>query len=76
MKHSRKAMNMEEIEHLKKRIEDLEAEVAKLKAAQPAYVIHSHYHYAQPVYQPPWGYPQITYGGAGMHATAGAAGNG
>lgn len=66
-----------EIEALKKRIEELEAEVAKLKAAGPSHVIHSHYHYAQPIWAnpipcyPPQ-YPSITYGGgAGMGGSAG-----
>lgn len=35
---------MTEIEALKKRIEELEAEVAKLKA-QPHSVVNNHYHY-------------------------------
>ena len=63
---------------LEKRVAELEAEVAKLKAAQPGHVIHSHYHYAQPLYapQPTWGpcYPQIYYGGQGTTIGAGSSG--
>ncbi len=65
---------MKEIEQLKKRVEELEAEVAKLKIMQPAHVIHSHYHYTQPVLfqQMGWvpSYPQVTWG-AGGQGTAG-----
>lgn len=71
---------MTEIEKLRKRITELEAEVASLKASQqPSHVIHSHYHYSQPVYQQPtWHphYPQIWYGGGTMGAIASAAGGG
>lgn len=63
------------LEEAEKRIAELEAEVAKLKAFPPQ-VIHSHYHYMQPQYvpQPTWGpvYPQIWYGspqGAGLVAS-------
>jgi hypothetical protein len=56
------------------RIEELEAEVARLKLAQTSYVIHSHYHYTQPVYlsQTMWGYPQLPLGQGTYGVTAGA----
>ncbi len=64
-------MNDIEIEALKKRIVELEAEIARLRAAPP--VQHFHYHYQPPVYapQPPFNplYPQVwCHGGSGLTA--------
>lgn len=55
---------MSEIEKLKKRITELESEVARLKAMPPAQ--HLHYHYPPVPYyipQPTWApqYPQIVW---------------
>jgi hypothetical protein len=62
---------MSKIEQLEKRIAELEAELAKLKAQPLAQqVIHSHYHYVQPAYVgvPAWTphWPQVTFGGSGL----------
>ena len=66
---------MSKIEELEKRVGELEAEVARLKAYRPPqHVIHSHYYYGHPAWvpQPTWApqYPLITYG-AGTQGTAG-----
>ena len=65
---------MSKIEALEKRVAELEAEVARLKAfPQTQHVTHSHYHYGQPAFVPvpSWQpYPMITYGaGSGVHGT-------
>ena len=59
---------MSKIEGLEKRIAELEAEVARLKAyRQPEYVTRDHYYYGHPAWvpQPAWAplYPLTTYGG-------------